>query len=184
MNVSCTPQLAQRGEPMCRMAYSHSFVGRMTLMTLNNLSLIASATHVAWRFAHTCSQAGVRYVIAMHTFLGGWVANFIILSASNILALKVLRAFRCLGILHMLRAWRKYASIPAFLECPRHGAGFPSAPVSSKHVAIQRLSLRHDDFASMSDIVSVLCTLFPHRLGTNPLSPSWRVVHEKCPPAR
>jgi hypothetical protein len=60
--------------------------------------------------------------------------------------------------------------------------------VGSISLAIRRISLRHDDFASMSDKVRVLCTLFPYRLGPNLPSSSfsavWRGVPEKCPPAR
>jgi hypothetical protein len=154
-------------------------------MTLNQLTLIESAAHVAWRFVHTHSQSLVGYIIVMRTFLGGFSASLILRSVPYILALKVRGASPCFGVLHIPCPWRIYASIPAFLESPRHGAGFPSVSVGSNSVAIRRLSLRHDDFVSVSDIVRLLCTLFPHRLGPNLTSFFCSVerVPETCPPA-
>ena len=170
MTVSCSTQLEQRGEPASGMACSRSIVGRMSWMTLNQLTVIESAAHVACRFAHTLSQSVVGYIIVMRTFLRGFAASLILGGVSYTLALKILGASPCLGVLHMPCPWRIYASIPTFLESTRQGAGFISASVGSNSLAIRRLSLRHDDFASMSDIVRVLCTLFPNRLG--PTRPS------------
>ena len=66
-------------------------------MTLNQLTLIESTAHVAWRFAQTRSQSVVGYNFVMHTFLGGFAASLILRSASYTLDLKVLGAFPCLG---------------------------------------------------------------------------------------
>jgi hypothetical protein len=82
MTVSCCPQLEQRGEPASRMTCSRSFVGRMSWMNLNQLTLIESAAHVAWRFAHTRSQSVVGYIIVMRTFLGGFADSLILRSVS------------------------------------------------------------------------------------------------------
>jgi hypothetical protein len=125
MTVSCSPQLEQRGEPASPMACSLSFMGRMSWMTLNQLTLIESAAHVAWRFSHTRSQSVVGNIIVMRTFLSGIAASLILRSVSYTLALKVRGASPYLGgstyALSMAYI-RKYFSL---LGIPSTWGGFP-----------------------------------------------------------
>jgi hypothetical protein len=89
--------LEQRVKPTSRMACRRSFVGSMLWITLNRLTSIASAAHVAWSFAHTRSQSVVGYIIIMRMFLGGLVVSLIIRSVSYTFALKVRGASPCFG---------------------------------------------------------------------------------------